>query len=251
MNTSTNTNTKFLISFLVGTIIACVVIYKFSFNRKKNIFTCNKFLTNTYLYLVLSLLIMSLLMTILLHFNVEFEYKLKIYLIFFLASIFLIFIKHSIVPDTPSKMIVKHLVWLILLLVFAFQLIGMIKRTSRDTVLKSVVTSGILVLILTLFAHYKSNLISLSMGPVLFVLLLTLIIFELVSLLFFRDTFLSGGMNKMFSIGAICLFMTFILYETKVIREKAKTCVIADYIKESFSLYLDILNIFVRSVSLR
>ena len=69
MNSDTNTN--YLISFLVGTIITCILIYKFSFNKKKNIFTCNKFLTNTYLYLVLSLLIMSLFMTILLHYGIN------------------------------------------------------------------------------------------------------------------------------------------------------------------------------------
>ena len=89
------------------------------------------------------------------------------------------------------------------------------------------------------------------MGPILFTILLSAIVFEVISLIFFRKQYIKSGISKIFSIGVICLFMAFILYETKVIREKAKTCVIADYIKESFGLYLDILNIFVRSVSLR
>ena len=249
MNSDSNTN--YLISFLVGTIITCILIYKFSFNKKKNIFTCNKFLTNTYLYLVLSLLIMSLFMTILLHFRIDLGRSLQRYLLVFLGIIALLVIKNSIVPNTPDKMIAKHLVWLILLFVFALNLVGMISRTSRDNVLKSVVTTGILVLILTLFAHYNSDLISLSMGPILFTILLSAIVFEVISLIFFRKQYIKSGISKIFSIGVICLFMAFILYETKVIREKAKTCVIADYIRESFGLYLDILNIFVRSVSLR
>ena len=158
MNTDTNTN--YLISFLIGTIITCILIYKFSFNKKKNIFTCNKFLTNTYLYLVLSLLIMSLFMTILLHYGINLGRSLQRYLLLFLLIIALLIIKNSIVPNTPGKMITKHLVWLVLLFVFALNLVGMISRTSRDNVLKSVVTTGILVLILTLFAHYNSDLIS-------------------------------------------------------------------------------------------
>jgi FtsH-binding integral membrane protein len=49
----------------------------------------------------------------------------------------------------------------------------------------------------------------------------------------------------------IALFMGFILYDTKMLQVRAKVCKIADYIRESFKLFLDILNLFLRLLSLK
>ena len=87
----------------------------------------------------------------------------------------------------------------------------------------------------------------------LFFLLLAGIIFEASALLFFREQYLIK--NKWLYKGAayafILLFMGFILYDTKKLQIRAQACKIADYIRESFKLFLDILNLFLRLLSLK
>ena len=58
-----------------------------------------------------------------------------------------------------------------------------------------------------------------------------------------------SNMKKYMTYFFIVLFMLYILYDTKRLQVNAKKCIKADYISESFNLFLDIWNLFIRILS--
>ena len=154
---------------------------------------------------------------------------------------------------TPVKyMIPKHLLWLLFVLLIGIIMYPMIRYTkNKDAILSALLTTIFLVVILSVVAFWKPEWISLSWGPVLFVLLLAGIILELTSIFIFgthRDS--SSYTYKAFMYFFIVLFMFYVLYDTKLLQIRAKLCKIPDYLNESLNLFLDIVNIFVRILAL-
>lgn len=243
---------KALTGFVLSLIVILLLVFKYSINKKTGTFTCQKYIMNTYLYVILSFILLSLLITLLNDNNVSITFTGMNYLALFLILIGLVISLNFIVPDTKLKMIMKHIVWLVILLLFALQLSLLVKYTSQGILSNALLTTGLLVLVLTAIAFLKPEWISLKMGPILFFLLLAGIIFEASALLFFREQYLvkNKWLYKGVAYAFIALFMGFLLYDTKRLQVRARACKIADYIRESFSIFLDILNLFLRILSL-
>ena len=243
---------KALTGFVLSLIAILLLVFKYSINKKTGTFTCQKYIMNTYLYVILSFILLSLLITLLNDNNVSITFTGMNYLALFLILLGLVISLNFIVPDTKLKMIMKHIVWLVILLLFALQLSLLVKYTSQGILSNALLTTGLLVLVLTAIAFLKPEWISLKMGPILFFLLLAGIIFEASALLFFREQYLvkNKWLYKGVAYAFIALFMGFLLYDTKRLQVRARACKIADYIRESFSIFLDILNLFLRILSL-
>ena len=243
---------KALTGFVLSLIVILLLVFKYSINKKTGTFTCQKYIMNTYLYVILSFILLSLLITLLNDNNISITFTGMNYLALFLILIGLVISLNFIVPDTKLKMTMKHIVWLVILLLFALQLSLLVKYTSQGILSNALLTTGLLVLVLTAIAFLKPEWISLKMGPILFFLLLAGIIFEASALLFFREQYLvkNKWLYKGVAYAFIALFMGFLLYDTKRLQVRASACKIADYIRESFSIFLDILNLFLRILSL-
>jgi len=248
-----SSNVVALTSFVVSLIALLALVFKFSINKKTGTFTCKKYIMNTYLYVILSFVILSLLITLLNHFKATVIISGLASIAVFLVLIGLVIGLNVVVPDTPGKMALKHLMWLMILALFAVQMSFLVKVTSSGILANALLTTGLLVLALTMLAFWKPEWISLKLGPILFFLLLAGIIFEVSALLFFREQYLvkNKWLYKGVAYAFILLFMGFILYDTKKLQIRAQTCKIADYIRESFKLFLDILNLFLRLLSLK
>lgn len=242
-----------LVSFVATLLLTLALVFKFSINRDTGTFTCKKYILNTYLYVILSFVLLSLFITLVNHFNMPLPMNNLVLLAMFLVLIGLVIFLNTIIPDTLGKMVLKHIIWLIILAIFAFQLGFIVKMTNSGILANTLLTTGLLVLVLTAFAFWKPEWISFKLGPILFFLLLAGIIFEGSALLFFREQYLIKNkmLYKSVAYAFIALFMGFILYDTKMLQVRAKVCKIADYIRESFKLFLDILNLFLRLLSLR
>jgi len=243
---------KALIGFVLSLIAILLLVFKYSINKKTGTFTCQKYIMNTYLYVILSFILLSLLITLINDNNVSIRLTGMAYFALFLVLLGLVISLNFIVPDTKMKMVMKHIVWLVILLLFALQLSLLVKYTSQGILSNAMLTTGLLVLALTAIAFWKPEWISLKMGPILFFLLLAGIIFEASALLFFREKYLvkNKWLYKGAAYGFIALFMGFLLYDTKRLQIRARACKIADYIRESFSIFLDIINLFLRILSL-
>lgn len=225
------------------------IMYNIAINSfEKGKFTCNKYLLNTYLYIILTFNLVIIINLMLEHFKI----KVPLSLMFLLALMFInfgvIFLLHMISPD---RVILKHLIWLVFVTIISLIIFPLYVSSDKKVVISALFTTLFITIVLSGVAYAKPELISLSMGPILFFALLAVIVMELILLFVFRNklgekSWLFRGISYL----VIFIFMGFILYDTKRLQINAKNCVKADYIKESLKLFLDILNIFVRLLGL-
>ena len=240
-----------LIQLFVASLIFILLIFSIlNVSIKDNKFTCNRYILNTYLYIILTVNIIALLLLSLEYLNIEFSPSLLVFLAIFLVSIGCIILLHLI---DPINIILKHLVWLVLVLSLGviFYPMYSLFRERKHIILMAMATTLCLFVGLSIIAYIKPEWISLSWGPILLILLLGGIIMELFTYFLYRNnrTKISNVLRG-FSYFFIIVFMFFILYDTKRLQINARECVKADYIKESLGLFLDIFNIFVRILGL-
>jgi len=244
-----NTN-KSLMSIFIALLVLVVLLFSIVLNSiKKGQFTCNKYILNTYLYVILTFNIIALLCLILEHKNVKIFFNLWQYLGLFLIILgvlgFLLYVD-------PKYIVSKHILWLLFIIGLGIIFYPMYNSfTDKNIVLSAALTTIALTLVLSAIAFIKPEWISLSMGPILFFLLLAVIIMEITMLIIYRKDYSKiQNVFRATSYFVIFLFIGFILYDTKMLQIRAKECVKADYLNESLKLFLDIFNIFVRVLGL-
>jgi FtsH-binding integral membrane protein len=238
-----------ILSVLGVAVILMFTLMKTAF-KKNYQFTCSKYILNTYLYIVLSFIIIALALLTAEHNNVEFRLGISGFIGVFLITIGLLMFLLSV---DPKKIVLKHILWLLFILMIGAMFYPLYKNIyNNKTIIMAMITTITLVIVLSAFAYIRPDLISLSLGPVLLLLLITAIIMEILSLIFLRKYRMdpTSKLYKGITYFIIILFMVYILYDTKMLQIRAKQCVSADYINESLNLFLDILNIFVRILAL-
>lgn len=240
---------KSLLQIACFILVLIGVMYSIAINSfEKGKFTCNKYILNTYLYIILAFNLMIIINLVLEHYKVMFPLSSMILFGLFLINVGVIFLLHFI---DPEKVVLKHLVWSVFVLIMSLIIYPLYVTSDKKIVMSSLFTTLFITVVLSVFAYTKPELISLKLGPILFFALLIIIVMELFLLFVFRNKL--GSNSKIFraiSYFVIFIFMGFILYDTKRLQINAKECVKADYIKESMKLFLDILNIFVRLLGL-
>ena len=241
---------KSLISISCFVLLLLVLLYTIAINSfEKGKFTCNKYLLNTYLYIILTFNILIIINLTLEYNKVQLPLSIPLLLVLMFVNIGIIFLLHRI---DPTQIVLKHLVWLIFVLIISLIVYPLYVNSSKQVVISALFTTLFLTVVLSSIAYAKPEWISLSWGPILFFALLAVIVMELLLLFLFRNNLGErSGLFRLISYVVILIFMGFILYDTKRLQINAKECVKADYIKESLKLFLDILNIFVRLVGLK
>jgi len=242
---------KLLLNIFASLLAFVCVIFAIANSAIKNRkFICNRYILNTYLYIILTLNIIALQVLLMKYYKINFNPNLLIVIAIFILTIGCILALHRI---SPKQMILKHGVWLLFVLLMGvmFYPMYLIYSKQQGLIMSSILTTLILFFGLSLVAYLKPELISLSWGPVLFVLLCSGIVMELVISLLSSKDYITTKSFKIMSYFFIGLFMVYILYDTKRLQTNAKNCIVADYISESLKLFLDIWNIFIRLLSLK
>lgn len=234
------------ITALIGIIaILAVSIYNNAF--KKGFFTCQKYILNTYLYILLVIVIVSLEVLLFEYNGVKVE---SIYggqlgwpmiILTFVIILGLLWITLSI---NPRNVLLKHTVWLLFALAIGTLVYPSYLLSKSENTFKSVMLTliGILVFF-SLVAFIKPEWISLSWGPVLLFMLIGVIIALLVHIIINKG---KKRVPKALSFFIIGLFILFVMYDTKMIQVHAKNCKekTVDYINESLGIFIDALNLF-------
>ena len=114
MNNMLKTPTKSLISVFSSLLVSVVLLFLIATNSfEKGKFTCNKYILNTYLYVILTFNIIAILCLSLEHFKISFRFSLMQFLGLFLISLGLII---SLAFINAKYVVGKHLVWLLFVL---------------------------------------------------------------------------------------------------------------------------------------
>jgi|TARA_B110001469_G_C9571831_1_gene283514 FtsH-binding integral membrane protein len=227
--------------------VLIVKIFNTSFKGGK--FTCDKYILNTYLYILLSLVIISLQNIILEQKNVGLDMifgNFKGWIGLILLLVIIIGLLIFLMSVNPQNVLLKHSIWLLFILALGFLAYPTyLKTINENTVVATIMSTIGILIIFTIVAFLKPEWISLSWGPTLLFLLMGGLVGELCFYFFNRNSNKKHN-RKMFAYFFIFLFTLFILYDTKKIQVNAKTCKEAtvDYINESLGIVLDALNLF-------
>ena len=225
---------------------------------KKGHFTCNRYILNTYLYILMALVIMCLeVLAFDLH-NVQVGFLnifpgMWSFLFILVLVIGWLILTMSI---NPRNVLVKHICWFILTLLFGYLAYPAYQKSKHQNTLLPVLLSLVAILVVfSAVAFVKPEWISFSWGPVLLFLLVGVIITNLLFLVTVNKR--SKDKNEKFIRGIsyfiIVLFIFFIMYDTKQIIVAAKACQekTVDYINQSLGIVLDALNIFQSLVNVQ
>lgn len=241
---------KLLLNIFASLLAFVCVIFAIANSAIKNRkFICNRYILNTYLYIILTFNIIALQILFMKYYKIKFNPNILLLIAIFILTIGCIISLHGI---SPKQIVLKHGVWIlfILLMGLMFYPMYLIYSKQQGLIMTTILTTLVLFFGLSLVAFLKPELISLSWGPVLFVLLCSGIVMELVIRLLSSNDYITKRL-KIMSYFFIGLFMVYILYDTKRLQINANKCIDADYISESLKLFLDIWNIFIRLLSLK
>lgn len=220
-------------------LVLSVLIYKNAYQN--NVLTCNKYVMNTYLYIALSLMIVST-TVLLLEKYIDFSQYFNNYSFVALFISTLVFLV-STMFISPENTMLKHLSWLIFIMLIGVSLYPAYKVGKISNMLyPTLITTILLVLGLTMVAFYNPDLISLSWGPALISALVVGILLQII--LFFTGLETRNWYSLILSYVFIIIFSLLLLYDTKKLQINSQNCVIPDYINESIGIFLDIINLF-------
>ena len=229
-------------------IFVCVIFGIANSAIKDTKFVCNRYILNTYLYIILTFNIIALQVLLMEYGKIKFNPSMLMFFGIFILSLICVVGINRVSAD---NMILKHSVWLVFigLMSLMFYPMYILYSKQKGLMMSAILTTLILFFGLSLVAFLRPDLISLSWGPILFVILLGGVLTELVMMFFVTGN--KSNMMKYMTYFFIVLFMLYILYDTKRLQLNAKKCVKADYVSESFNLFLDIWNLFIRILSVK
>ncbi len=257
MKSNNNNNIKYgntvfyLICTIIIAIIICIMISNFAF--KNGMITCDNYILNTYLYIILAILLIFII--ILLNDKTGCFNNL-VYLIissnkiisFAIIISILLALNYALFKTNPKNVIVSNIIWFLIMFMIGIILIPIIiiGNLNNVAIIAGVIT--ILITIITgLISYYYSHLINYDWDKYLDISLYILII-----LLLLGSFFVYSKNIEMFvyaiSILSIIIFTLLLLSNGKKIKENAEKCVdgkdVPNYPLESYSMILNIVNIF-------
>jgi FtsH-binding integral membrane protein len=233
--------------------IVCMIVL----NRNKML-TVNQYIYNTYMYILLGIMIMGLAWKYIDN-NQSIASNMLLNGWYMIGSIIVTFISlFVVIGTTNNNMVLKHIAWLICAISFGLTTYFTYKINRMNGTLASTFLSLILIVGILSYLAYNSPLDTFDswLKPML-IILCGLIFVQLIDLLFFvkgaqANSFIQR--YRIYSWIGLLLFSGFLVYDTQHLIKKAhyitNVCssknqsICADYPKESLNIFLDIINLF-------
>ena len=253
--TSSNALLKLFCTLTVAVII-CILIGQYAF--KNGLLTCDNYVLNTYLYIILSILLTFIVVLV----NDKFGFfnsflfwmsqgsmaRIIITLIILLCILFgLIYALHNI---DPTNIVLSNTVWLLIILILGIFLIPTIwfGRLTNVVGLAGMLTILITIGVGYLGYYYGDQIVRFDWDKYLNVALIGLIVIILLGSFTITDPNTMYIFIMTVSILSLVIFTLLLLSNHKKLKQNADKCidgkVIPNYPVESFSIFIKMLNIF-------
>jgi len=228
-------------------ILFLLIMYAINIYAFKNGFpTCENYVTNTYLYLALSMCYI--------YFNINkfSSYSHHIFIPFLVSMAAIIYITMN-KPKTQSGIAINHIVWFIFLTALSFMIIPITSMSSDSMIYMALYFTFSIFIIMSALVYMYPSFFKKTinfMFPGLLVALIMIILIELY-LIFIKQKY-PTNIHRYISYAVVILFSLFISYDTQLMFEEAEICrKYANYPESSIKFILDVVNIFVRSLALQ
>lgn len=241
---------------LFATLMAVLGVIIILARNTQRPLTVNNYVTNTYLYILLAILLCALVIIIMDKYHIFNNINAMTGLAIF---IIVMVVMSAMLMLNKSFTVLRHVLWVIFIVGIAVLLFPIYDVAKQTSILwKCLITVIVLVLGLTYLASRLPRNYFQSWGSYLSIGLLALIIFEILDLIF-SDSSTVYAHQKIYGIIGVVLFSGFILYNTNQVYEHAEDVVFyceginnqlkcTDYPGESLNIFLDVINLFASSV---
>jgi FtsH-binding integral membrane protein len=245
-----------LFSCLVIIVIICILIGHYAF--KNGILTCDHYVFNTYLYIILAILLTFMVVLIndqtgifnsLILWLVE-GAQVRVIVTFIIIIILLFWLMYELYKVDPQNIVASNAIWFTLIFILGFFLIPTIwfGRLNDVVGLAGILTIFITVVVGILGYYYGDNIVTFDWDKYLNYALWVLIILIIAGMFFIRDIKNLSTFYFVISIISLLIFVLLLLSNHKKLKENSEKCidgkVVPNYPVESFSLFIRMLNIF-------
>ena len=216
----------------ISLVVLLIIIYLFAFKNGKP--TCDNYILNNYLYLILSLLLFVTFIMNLKKTNINILSNSLIYILYFIFTLFIV----MLLSRPSQNFIYKHFILILFIFLLSLSSSIIFKYIDKDQFIKICVQLGIILCIMTLFAVQFPNFFKDKYLPYLIFTLPILILTYLI------DTIVYKNKNiKSITYISVIIFSLLMIYDTKKI-VYSKLCNPIDYTSSTAGLFLDIINMF-------
>ena len=245
-----------LFSCLIIAVIICILISQNAF--KNGILTCNNYVFNTYLYIILAILIMFIVVLVNDQYGIFNNLILwmisggtmRIYMIFIIYLILIFALTYALMSVNPTNIIASNLIWLLLLIFIAFLIIPTI-WFGRLTGIVGI--AGILTIVITIGVgllgyYYGDSIVTFNWDRYLNYALIILIAIMIIGPHFITTSEVMNNFIVVVSFISLIIFILLLLSNHKKLKQNADKCidgeVVPNYPLESYGIVIKIVNIF-------
>jgi FtsH-binding integral membrane protein len=241
---------------LTVAVITCILIGHYAF--KNGMLTCNNYVLNTYLYIILSILLMFIVVLI----NDKFGlfnsmlawmtqgsiYRVVVTFILLLVVLIGLIITLQIIK--PTNIIASNLIWALLIIVLGIILIPTIwfARLTDVVGLAGMLTILITIVVGYLGYYYGDEIVTFDWDKYLNIALIVLILVMILGPLMITNPNTMYMFYMVVSIIGLIIFVLLLLSNHKQLKKNADKCidgqVVPNYPVESFNIFIKMLNIF-------
>ena len=255
-NSITNSNVLLkMFCCLTIMVLICILIGNYAF--KNGILTCDHYVFNTYLYVILSILLVFI-VVLLNDYTGIFNSILismsqgNIFIVMIIPLLLLLGLMYGLKSIDPNNIFASNIVWLLLIVVLSIFIIPIIWLGRLTNV---VGLAGIITVLITLIVgiagyYYGDKIITFDWDKYLYYALIALIIVSFIGIFFLTNA--NANTISLFflivSIMSLVIFVLLLLSNHKKLKENADKCidgkVVPNYPYESFGIFIKMLNIF-------
>ena len=259
INAITNSNVLLkLFCTLVIFVITCILIGHYAF--KNGMLTCNNYVLNTYLYIILSILLIFIVVLVNDKFGIFNSFLiwmsqgsiLRIVFTFMIILSILFGLTYALKTINPNNILASNAIWAGLILLLGIFLIPTIwyGRLTDVVGLAGILTIIITIIVGILGIYYGDKIVTFDWDKYLNYALLVLIITIIIGS--FIISISNPAYMMMFyyiiSIISLVIFVLLLLSNHKKLKENSEKCIdgtaVPNYPVESFSIFIKMLNIF-------
>ena len=234
-------------------ILICILIGNYAF--KNGILTCDHYVFNTYLYVILSILLVFI-VVLLNDYTGFFNSFLvsmsqgNIIILMIIPLLLLIGLTHVLQSIDPNNIFASNIIWLLLIVILSIFIIPIIWLGRLTNV---VGLAGILTVLITLIVgiagyYYGDKIVTFDWDKYLNYALIALIIVSLIGIFFIKDGNTFSLFFLLISIISLAIFVLLLLSNHKKLKENSDKCidgkVVPNYPYESFGIFIKMLNVF-------
>jgi FtsH-binding integral membrane protein len=245
-----------IFSSLAVVVIICILISKYAFKDGK--LTCDSYVFNTYLYIILAIILMFL--VVLMNdkfgiFNSLLEWMfsgsiIKGIIVMILIIVVIIFLTYILHKTPPENLVASNGIWLLLVFLLGVLLIPnlYLARAFNVATLAALITIIIVIVVGLTGYYYGDKIITFDWDYYLRIALIILIVVSILGMLFITNLENMITFIYIISIISLIIFVLLLFSNHKKLKENAEKCIdgkmVPNYPVQSWGIVIKIYIIF-------